>query len=55
VSLKKLIKQGKTSGTIPKNTGPGLFAILAWALADGVLTPVEHEIATHIKDFGNNK
>jgi hypothetical protein len=53
-SIKELVKNGKASGKIPKNTGPGLFAILVLALADGVLTPAEHEIATHIKDFGNN-
>jgi hypothetical protein len=54
VSIKTLIKKGKASGKIPKDAGPGLFATLALAHADGVLTPAEYEIATHIKDFGNN-
>jgi hypothetical protein len=53
-SIKQLIKDAKATGKIPKVTGPGLFAILALALADGILPPNDHTIASQIKDFGNN-
>jgi hypothetical protein len=52
-SIKQLIKKGKATGKIPKDAGPGLFSVLALALADGLLSQSEHKIATHIKDFGN--
>ena len=52
-SIKQLVQKGKLTGKVPKGAGPGLFSVLALALADGVLGQSEYEIATHIKDFGN--
>jgi hypothetical protein len=52
-SIKQLVKKGKAAGKTPKDAGPGLFSVLALALADAALTESEHKIATHIKDFGN--
>ena len=54
VPISKLLKEATTSGKIPKETGPGLFGILALALADGVISNPDYNIASHLREFGNN-
>jgi hypothetical protein len=53
LSIKEQIIISKKNMEMPKNVGPGLFAVLELAKLRGIINDQEHILGSNIKDFGN--